>query len=110
MLIGLTGWKPGALEPVKNVNPLLLTAGRRKRFGNGSSDHFSREANLWIISGVVGPSAVAGRFSATARDRADRPWAQIAKRGEVTEDLGAFGFLLRQRIRHRWQLPNPECI
>jgi transporter family-2 protein len=25
--IGLSGWKPGALDPVKDVNPLLLTAG-----------------------------------------------------------------------------------
>jgi len=25
--IGVTGWQAGALEPIKNVNPLLLTAG-----------------------------------------------------------------------------------
>jgi len=25
--IGLTGWQSGALEPLKNVHPLLLTAG-----------------------------------------------------------------------------------
>jgi transporter family-2 protein len=25
--IGLTGWQAGALQPLKNVNPLLLTAG-----------------------------------------------------------------------------------
>jgi transporter family-2 protein len=27
VIIGLTGWKEGALEPVKSINPLLLTAG-----------------------------------------------------------------------------------
>jgi transporter family-2 protein len=27
VIIGLTGWKEGALEPVKGINPLLLTAG-----------------------------------------------------------------------------------
>src|SRR4029079_400933 len=27
VIIGLTGWKEGALEPVKRINPLLLTAG-----------------------------------------------------------------------------------
>jgi len=27
VVIGLTGWQPGALGPVKNVHPLLLTAG-----------------------------------------------------------------------------------
>jgi transporter family-2 protein len=25
--IGLTGWQPGALSPLKDVHPLLLTAG-----------------------------------------------------------------------------------
>ena len=27
MLIGLTGWQSGALQPLRQVNPLLLTAG-----------------------------------------------------------------------------------
>lgn len=27
LVIGLIGWKPGALAPLANVNPLLLTAG-----------------------------------------------------------------------------------
>lgn len=27
LAIGLSGWKPGALDPVRNVHPLLLTAG-----------------------------------------------------------------------------------
>jgi bacterial/archaeal transporter family-2 protein len=27
VIIGATGWKPGALDPVKGVHPLLLTAG-----------------------------------------------------------------------------------
>jgi transporter family-2 protein len=27
IVIGLSGWKQGALEPLKNINPLLLTAG-----------------------------------------------------------------------------------
>lgn len=25
--IGLTGWRPGALDPVRSINPVLLTAG-----------------------------------------------------------------------------------
>ena len=27
IIIGLTGWRSGALEPLRNVHPLLLTAG-----------------------------------------------------------------------------------
>src|SRR5438067_13315214 len=27
LAIGLSGWQPGALAPLKNVHPLLLTAG-----------------------------------------------------------------------------------
>ena len=27
LVIGFSGWRPGALEPLKQINPLLLTAG-----------------------------------------------------------------------------------
>lgn len=27
VIVGLTSWKAGALEPIKDINPLLLTAG-----------------------------------------------------------------------------------
>ena len=46
--------------------------GRRKRFGDGFSFDFTCESNLGIVARVVGFGAVAGRFSAAARDRADR--------------------------------------
>src|ERR1035437_7277521 len=91
---------------------LCLTpgGGRRKRFGDGFSFDLTCESNLGIVSRVVGLGAMAGWLSATARDSADRTWAQIAKGGELTKDFGSLGFQLRQRIRHKGWPPNTECI
>jgi len=75
---------------------LAPSRGRRKRFGNGLSVHFPCEANLRIVSWVCGLCAMASRFSATARNSADRTWTQIAEAGEVTQYLGSLGFQLRQ--------------
>jgi len=74
--------------------------GRRKRFSDGSSCDFTGQSNLRIVPWVMGFGAVAGRFSAAARNRADRTRAQIAERSELTKDWGALGFQLWQRIRH----------
>ena len=60
ILIGLSGWKPGALGPLKDVHPLLLTAGLM-----GACLVF---AIAWLIPQVgAGPMMICswrGRFSA----------------------------------------------
>ena len=90
--------------------------GRRKRFGDGSSFDFTGKSNLGIVPWVVGFGAVAGRFSAAARNRADRTRAQIAGGGELTKDFRALGWQLRQRIWQRGGLlilsasaPSEQC-
>jgi hypothetical protein len=70
--------------------------GRGKRFGNGFAFNSPRQSNLGIVAWVVWLGAMAGWFSATARDRADGTRAQIAQAGELTKDLGALGFQIRQ--------------
>jgi len=66
--------------------------GRRKRFGNGSTVHSPCQADLRIMSRIVGFSAVTGWLSATARDGTDRTRTQIAESGELAEDFGTLGF------------------
>jgi hypothetical protein len=75
--------------------------GGRKRLGDGFAANFAGQANLGIVTRVVGLGAMAGRFSAAARDGTDRPGAQIAKASELEKDFAAFGFQLLERIRHR---------
>ena len=80
---------------------LSPSGGGGERFGNGFPLDSPGESNLGIVPWVVWFGAVAGWFSATARDCADGTWAQIAQAGELTKDFGALGFQLSQGIRHK---------
>lgn len=75
-------------------------SGGRKRLGDGFPVNFAGQANLRIVTRVVGPGAMAGRFPAAAGDGADRTRAQIAQASELMKDFAAFGFQLRERFRH----------
>jgi transporter family-2 protein len=67
IVIGLTGWQAGALSGIRQVNPLLLTAGL---FGAslvfGIAWLFPRvgpaNATLWLLAGQIGSAMVLSHY------------------------------------------------
>jgi len=61
----------------------LERGGRSERLGNRLAIHFASQAQLRIVTAIVGFGAVAARLSAAARDSANRAWAKITQRADV---------------------------
>jgi hypothetical protein len=63
--------------------------------------HAAGEAKLWIVSGVVVFSAVAGRLAAASGHGSDGAGSQIPQAKELFQELGSFAFQCGEVIRHK---------
>ena len=71
---------------------LVVGGWGRKRFRDGLAIHFAGEADMGIVSRIIRLGAMTSRFSTTAGNGADRPWAKIAEGIELERDHGTLGF------------------
>jgi len=90
----------------------MESGGRGEGFGERPPLDGAGEAHLRVVPGIVGLGAMAGGFSAAAGNGANRAWAEIAQRGDLAQDAGAFRFQSGQGIGHRGSvfrvLINPQ--
>src|SRR5580704_11705562 len=102
------------LEAVK-LGDLLLRLAERGRIGKGLghrlAGHAAREAKLWIVSGVVVFSAVAGRLATASGHGSDGAGSQITQAEELFQEFGSLGFQSGEVIRHKGflSIAQPVC-
>jgi hypothetical protein len=77
---------------------LVEGGGGRKGFSYRLAMDGARETELGVVAGIIGLGAVAGGLTTSTDDGGNRAWAQIAKRVDLAQDLGALSFESRKGI------------
>jgi hypothetical protein len=74
--------------------------GAGEGFGNRFTGYSPGEAQLRIVSGVVGLGTMTARLTTPADDRSDGARPKVTQAQELLQELGTLGFQSNERIGH----------
>jgi hypothetical protein len=86
------------------LRDLLLRLAQGGRIGKGLGHafacHSSGQTELWVMTGVIGFGAMAGRFTAAAHNGRDRTGPEITKAEKFFKESGSQRFKSFDSVRH----------